>query len=259
MNLFKYYDDKKFEMIMLDSGISMRLSPIYSLNDPFESKLDFFSILNESIETRKKNNPWELIDKKSYQDFFKDVEKKFLDYTNDTYGIISLTTQPKNKLMWSHYANSYTGFCIELDLDIIKTEGHRSINLPYYNVFMNVDYQKRRISYDKNLLIRNIQKETHNYLYKIMSTKEKIWEYEEEYRIIATLGDKKPISYFGKIPIHTVVFPASSVKQVILGTLCSKENIDFVKKWLHKQNASHIKLTQLTLCESNYDLKLVDL
>lgn len=264
MNLFKYYDDKKFKIILTDSGVSIRLSQIHSLNDPFESRINLLGVLEKTLNLSMQLKTISLEDKKNYYLHFKKIEEKFLNHLNKYFGIISLTTKPKNKLMWSHYANSHKGFCIEINLDshldIVKIEDINSIRSHHNNVLIKVDYQKNRIDFDQGLIERNNEKEKNTYFHKIMSTKEDIWEYEDEYRVISTIGNKTAMSNDADgIPIHTMLFPASSIKQIILGTLCTKDNIKFVKQWINTQNAHHIKLTQLTLCESSYDLKTIEL
>ncbi|KZN15190.1 DUF2971 domain-containing protein [Marinomonas sp. TW1] len=264
MNLFKYYDDEKFKLILRDKGVNMRISQIYSLNDPFESRINLLGVLQKTLNLAVHSKKISLEEEKKYYLHFKKTEEEFLNYLNEKFGIISLTTKPKNKLMWSHYANSYKGFCIELDLDshpdIFKIEDTNSLRSHHNNVLIKVDYKKNRVDFDQGLLERRIEREENIYFHKIMSTKEDIWEYEDEYRIIGTIGNKKSmIKDANQIPIHTLLFPASSIRQIILGTLCTKDNIEFVKQWINTQNAHHIKLTQLTLCESSYDLKTIDL
>lgn len=39
----------------------------------------------------------------------------------DSYSIISFSSKPDSNLMWSHYANSHHGFCIEFKGKYIKT------------------------------------------------------------------------------------------------------------------------------------------
>ncbi|MEJ8827109.1 DUF2971 domain-containing protein [Variovorax humicola] len=36
--------------------------------------------------------------------------------TNRNVGVLSLTEDPINELMWAHYANSHSGFAVGLDM-----------------------------------------------------------------------------------------------------------------------------------------------
>lgn len=88
---------------------------------------------------------------------------------NIRFGILSLTLHPKNYLMWSHYAQSHQGFCVEFDTRLLveSIAGH---------------YQK--VIYDNEIpyfSILDLLEE--GLMTKLLYTKSKDWEYEDEYRI----------------------------------------------------------------------------
>ena len=96
-------------------------------------------------------------------------------------GIYSLSTSFDHELLWAHYANSHKGFCIQYDLDLLA---HQNI---YQNLHVfPVDYKKELPS----ISIEDISKEKDYFLCKVFGTKSKLWEYENEIRIITdTLGE----------------------------------------------------------------------
>lgn len=49
-------------------------------------------------------------------------DKELNEWANNIFRVGCLGTDYKNKLMWSHYADSHTGFCIEYDFNNIKWE-----------------------------------------------------------------------------------------------------------------------------------------
>ncbi|MCG8575554.1 MAG: DUF2971 domain-containing protein, partial [Flavobacteriales bacterium] len=65
--------------------------------------------IHELVYENHKNKSWqdESFREKVIQENNRDVENSF--------GILSLTSDEKNFLMWSHYTNSHTGFCVGFD------------------------------------------------------------------------------------------------------------------------------------------------
>jgi len=88
---------------------------------------------------------------------------------NKLFGVLSLTPHPKNYLMWSHYAQSHKGFCVEFDTRLLveSVAGH---------------YQK--VTYSKDIPYFSIRdKIEEGLITKLLYTKSEDWFYEDEYRI----------------------------------------------------------------------------
>jgi hypothetical protein len=84
-------------------------------------------------------------------------------------GLVCLTDDPANLLMWSHYAESHFGYVIALETK--KWIGWEPIK---------VKYARSRVSFaDKE--------PTNDELKEMLSTKAVEWEYESEYRIICSV------------------------------------------------------------------------
>ena len=122
-----------------------------------------------------------------------DVSAK-LDYLNDLAFMKSFSEENSNLLLWAHYAENYSGMCVEYDFNLLD-------NNILFHLFPMV-YSDRRIK-NENLtkftaeelldLKRmnsdgNYPNDT-TYLRDIMSlylVKASCWSYEKEWRIIAT-------------------------------------------------------------------------
>lgn len=52
-------------------------------------------------------------------DIVKSVEESFNE-TIDSYAFMSVSKNPVSNLMWSHYADSHKGFCIEFTSEFMK-------------------------------------------------------------------------------------------------------------------------------------------
>ena len=85
------------------------ISKIEHLNDPFEGGYKVNFLQNK------------LLEKSLGETVVNDLivsREKLLKTKKDTLGILSLTTDNKNLLMWSHYTNNHKGYCLEFDLNI---------------------------------------------------------------------------------------------------------------------------------------------
>lgn len=97
------------------------------------------------------------------------------------FGVLSLTPHPDNYLMWSHYANSHTGFCVEFDTRLLveSVAGH---------------FQK--VGYSDDIPFFSIRDTLEDELLgKLIYTKSKIWEYEDEYRLSRIHKPDTPIKF----------------------------------------------------------------
>ena len=110
-------------------------------------------------------------------------DKELNEWANNIFRVGCLGTDYKNKLMWSHYANSHTGFCIEYDFNNIKWENLLVYPLPVlyskerplipYYIWGGKDIEKAK----KELMIGLLTKDT-------------VWSYENEWRYIISKQDK---------------------------------------------------------------------
>src|SRR5688572_5618030 len=93
-------------------------------------------------------------------------------------GIFSLSKNYADELLWAHYAGSHQGFCIELDSELLK----RNFNKYFYN-FLEVKYSEviPKIEVEDFL---NLKTKNENFLQKLVATKSKRWDYEEEVRFV---------------------------------------------------------------------------
>ncbi len=111
-----------------------------------------------------------------YKKFKRNIDLKILKLSEDYKKQMLLccfAATVKNNLMWSHYANSHTGFCLEYDLHKLDNNSQ----------FLHALYP---IIYSKKPLLSNIQAcfytETTKDMLTIMN-KSSDWSYEEEYRL----------------------------------------------------------------------------
>lgn len=141
---------------------------------------------------------------------FSDIGSRINQVIDNNQYIICLCADNKNRLMWSHYADNHKGFCIEYDFDLHNLENNFVYPVIYsamrpkipWEIFItanNTDNQE----VNKNLL---------PYLLLLLLTKDEVWSYEREWRILVPSANK------------VMDIEAPPISCIYLGALCSEEN-----------------------------------
>lgn len=113
------------------------------------------------------------------------------------------TSRPDNILMWSHYAEWNAGMVISFNTNVKYWVGEN---------FKPVIYSDSRVP------LPDESDNTHEYLWELLTTKAKCWEYEDEWRMIKfNMGDS-----------HKLSVNPFAVSAIRLGIKVSQENRDRV-------------------------------
>ena len=146
--------------------------------------------------------------------------------------------EPTNILMWSHYANKHTGFCVEYDFKALFEK------FDFDQSFCPVVYSKKRVSVvAPNKIKKNFYKGyDSNIIYCMDSvfTKSNIWSYEKEWRKVVM--NQKDIDEFND---------CLKISKVYLGANISSSN---KKKILDICNEKGITVDRFVLDDSYYKL-----
>lgn len=190
---YKYRSLKDFERF-LDIVVNQRLygATYRELNDPMEGKFnrlglnkdDFEIIYNRLHVTRICS----LLTKQVSQQF------------------------PNDYLMWSHYADSHNGCCLELEITKRHNQGWE---------LHGVKYQDTPPVFTKPIKDGTI--------HTILSVKTLLWKDEHEVRAIRIYEDKDKFGSLSKF-YHVII------KAIYFGCRVSKEKRDFYKKIITKTN-----------------------
>ncbi len=208
-SLYKYYSDNlEYLKSLFVEGKLYHATP-NQFNDPFECKPHFNwptnsqKILNikkhlikASIDhgINKKRSKSFITKKMKKPSFIKDVVINAITSTYGKLRICSYTTSHENLLLWSHYANSHKGICVEFDatrLPILY-----SFKVDYSEVYPEVEYPRPT---DGRGFIPALVKSL-------------AWDYEKEYRsFLVPEADQQPtndgISYIlSKMDIKNIYF-----------------------------------------------------
>ena len=156
----------------------------------------------------------------------------------EKYGIFSATSDNKNILMWSHYANSHKGICIRINIDLflnfIKYDcAKRGILIVWDKIEYQTDYP----------LLLPFELSDIDFVLKTLLIKSHHWEYEKEYRFI--LLDK---------PNTIIKVPPGIIDQIILGCNISKRD----KKELSEISKSKkIELLKAKIKRNSFGLNIL--
>ena len=192
----------------------------YKDSDSREVKLNKSSQIANGMKRLKAmfdDNPW----------MFRDFTIKFnQDRINKGLGILSLSRRWNSALMWSHYAKSYSGFCVGFDSGHSFFEEITDGGAPRRTALLPVKYSKAR-----QVIPR---KQSDAVGLDIFLTKSVDWKYEEEDRLLALLKDADKIDEKKPYPVHLFKIPFGAVSEVILGHNAAEslriEVLEFGKK-----------------------------
>ncbi len=160
-------------------------------------------------------------------------------------GVLCLTTNMQNLLMWAHYADSHRGFVVEIstedDIFCIEqgTEGKH---------FNQIKYTSARCSKAFDALTVD----------DIYFNKGDIWAYEDEWRVVVSLDDKnipwkdseKGIAYISPSNIVSIIFGASMPMEDIK---------NYCRQIRTQAECKNIKLKRALTHLSRYELVIEDI
>jgi hypothetical protein len=98
-------------------------------------------------------------------------------------GVISLTEDPVNRIMWAHYGESHRGFVAEFRCTELLNNKRKA---PAFSACGTPFGPASKVSYSSNLPTINAD---HTNLKEVFWTKHDAWQYEEEWRMINSLTE----------------------------------------------------------------------
>lgn len=162
----------------------LKLSMIDELNDPF----DLFNVVNKSGFWLKLSMP-ELIE------------------LGRSFGILCLSRNWDNLLLWSHYADGHRGVC--LGFDIVESPS-----------VIDLRYQPNLIQPDELLEALKDPTKGTDVVMRMLTTKHEGWSYEQEVRVFSDLNDppENGRHFFG-------FRQDFKLREVITGVKCCAERV----------------------------------
>ncbi|MBT3042968.1 MAG: DUF2971 domain-containing protein [Candidatus Thiodiazotropha sp. (ex Codakia orbicularis)] len=250
--LYKYrsIDPKDKESIDRIRDILVRgnlyLSSPKDFNDPFDmsanivfigdvrSKLKRVMLLvkSQGIKYKDRHAHIKNIMKKSDDEFQAIVESSY-DNNLTNAGVYSFAGDPRNILLWSHYAKNHTGICIQFERMRDFNSLGQAIRVDYSDVYPEIDWYNRHVETLTTTILR----------------KHEGWTYEKEERIILPdFADRR-------LRIDT-----GAITAVIFGCRAPNNVIDSVKSLLDERAKSRktpLKLYKAIQHKTKYALSIL--
>ncbi|WP_194165805.1 DUF2971 domain-containing protein [Shewanella sp. YLB-07] len=149
--------------------------------------------------------------------------------------ICSFTTNKKNLLFWSHYANSHKGICVEFDATIMPIAF--AYKVEYSNDYPQITFP---LPPDERA-------------FKPVLVKAKAWEYEDEYRTMFVPSAMRLPNDGESLLLHS-----STITDVYLGSEISNIDKQAVLEIILKSNFNP-RIWQANLSSNSFDLEFIQL
>lgn len=251
--LYKYRDweNNYHKKILTENQIFF--SSQNGFNDPFDATIPFRydekemtpeNIFRKLYETGREFMPHltetELIQKCYEQqqsgifengEYWKNHYDQYVQNVNKNFGIYSLTTKNSNLLMWSHYANSHRGFCVGFNTEKMFNLVMGTVGPVIYD-----DKMPFVPMFEEGLGIEGVT--------KLLNTKSKEWEYEDEYRMVKSLAANKIFTFEDNI-----------IEEVILGLNMTEPHKEEILE-IVKNKFPEVKLFQATKDLNEFKLNI---
>jgi len=149
--LLYHYLNEQYGIEALQNSC-LKIGRLNNLNDPFE----YYHID---------------INNTSMRDIIRYRRKR----ANRNYGLICFSKNFSNPVQWAHYADSHKGLCLGFEIP--------------EDLVVKIDYIQERTSASE--FSKSLDLKEESYLEYMLSRKYNHWSYEQEYRIIIKLSEKK--------------------------------------------------------------------
>jgi len=188
---------------------------------------------------------YDLIQKKLDEIYTKTPIEVFKEYIKD-YCVFSFCESNQDILMWSHYAKSHTGVCLEYNTNqLLGNPCAPNI----YNSLIPIIYEKQPLDLKQIFQDRDIIRIS-GLLHEASMRKNIAWSYEKEWRFShQLLPDTSPIC-------DKRVYPFYPPTRIHLGLRMSKEDRDRI---VGIANAYHIPVSEIRMDPTEYKLYSVPL
>lgn len=252
--LYKYRDWNNSNHKKLLENRELYFASIDQFNDPFDGTIPFRYDAKELTEdnifekyrqiTKREYPNWteEQIHKHCFdyqqrghfhdEKFLEDFEADTSEQTNNNYGIVCLCKEKNNFLLWSHYANSHTGFCI----------GFNKLLL-----YEDTEAQFAHMNYQENLPTLNLFDNPFEVSRKLIGTKSKIWEYENEYRLTKISSARK-----------VVFLRKETIVEIILGYKMSQQEKFKLLKFIGKEYP-HANVYDMKPSKTKFEMEIMQI
>lgn len=226
---------------------SIRFTQPEYLNDPYECHLtlDRHALAADYREFRKRRSPnisADELDSAVEVAESQIIIDALLEYRRrrDNLGVLSLSEDPFQLLMWSHYGSEHAGVCVEFDVrKLMPNVG--SVQHEQLSILRPVRYRQQKVA--------GLPRP--DTIIEVLTTKSNHWSYEREWRMVRTLDMTRKVNE----SVHVVDFPIEAIKTVYLGAKFPASRLGEITKLAEAQGGSHIKFVKLDIAPHRFELR----
>jgi hypothetical protein len=250
--VYKYRNLNNNTREMIKNNTLHFANPLY-FNDPFDTLINFYF-----------EGDFDLLCKKFYDFGIKDYKgfAKTLSIHNDfkeicksnphliNSSVTCFSENCDNILLWSHYANQHKGICLEYKT--VSNDGYSCLTFDSTDIktdhpvpMLKVNYVEKPLEKINALFTKYFVEQLNDFL----STKFKIWEYENEIRCII------PNSNFKNYPNATLA--KNVLTGVIFGMKVNEEEKNEIKNLVNSFHENVIFYTMMQI-PNEYKLKIIE-
>jgi hypothetical protein len=256
--LFKYFSTDQDKLEMFTKG-QLYLTPPKYLNDPWEFRLRIEPPTEEFLRKQApKLNPEgegmaefrKLTRSGDWLEGGAEVQRQVF---SRIVGLVCLTENPLDMLMWAHYGESHKGFVAEFGPS--DDEARSPLGLQCWGSAFGraakVQYRPQRPlqkldqSNTEEVLLKNMM--------AVLLTKHLCWEYEKEWRVMRFLNEGNP--HPTKDGFVLAWFRPKDLLGVILGLQASPEVKFQLREMLNHREFDHVRKEQMHIDPDSRRLK----
>ncbi|HGM6066859.1 TPA: DUF2971 domain-containing protein [Stenotrophomonas maltophilia] len=243
--LYKFVGAERLVSILKNPSLRFTQPPL--LNDPYECHLtlDRKEVMRDFRAYWRERNPamedaeLDVRIQAMEAERLSDELLRYRDFRNNL-GVVSLSEDPLNLLMWSHYGDEHRGAAIELDWTHTDLRPG-STGGSTYSDLVKVDYREDKVCGrpDPDTII------------KVLSTKSPHWSYEREWRLIRTLNLTRKVQG----DVHVVDFDLSAIKSIHLGANFKAHLLPEIRRLCDEQDGGHIQFLKVAVSPHRFQLR----
>ncbi len=259
MIVYKYLPPTRTDVL---SDGRIRFTQATALNDPFESNPIREPLFKSLVERQK-----QILDSSGEQFSGMDLleirvhigkharraVRDIIEDTRNTKGILSLSLNRSELLMWSHYCDSHRGFVV----------GFYGLHDYFQKGIPDKRGGLRPVEYfqARPVLPPDEEFSTQNIANILLFSKSDHWKYEQEMRMLHNVkyADEKLEKLDpGGYPIYLFEFPTETIMEVILGCQMPKPKREEITA-LVKEKYPSAKLYQAEMSKTDFDLVIEEI
>lgn len=243
--IYKYVTYERAIQIL--SNNSIFYSSCKNFNDPFELNDALLNVdYDEALEQAKTTalSKANFVSQKVLDLFLEELDrlkekhledlKQFFEASRNKLGIFCASKTYLNTLMWSHYGNSHKGICLGFHIKPIKDETTYT--------YLSVAYKEHL----KPVPFSFVNPEQHYFsLIYWMNVKSKVWEYEQEIRVINFKQN------------GVVALDNMEIKEIFYGVGLSESETKDIDDIINAKAYNILKKGKMKISKDTFNLELI--